>query len=424
MKTLEITPSLRTRIDTNIERHRKTDVTVALRDSRGRPVRDTTVEIRQREHEFLFGSNIFVLGQLGSPEREELYRAAIRKVFNQATLPFYWEGTEPEEGRHRFDEGAPYVSRRPPVERLIRFCREANLTMKGHAIVYHLFLPDWVTREPAKIPDLLLKRMDELSERFADRIPLWDAVNESNKTAGNPFQEAFGGKDYVKWSFDEIRKRFPKNQLLLNETSWISHSCLFVKGRYYHQARRLLDQGAPLDCVGFQWHLRNDFGDFLAGDHMVDDFQKLYDYYELFGDLSVPTAITEITIPSGKEAGGSRESQAAVVEDLYRIWFSIPSMNRITYWNLGDGLAHGPENALKGGLLDESLEPKPAYHALDRLINHEWKTDLTATTDKDGRVRFRGYFGTYDVSATEDAKSSASLRVEKGNRDEITLTLS
>ncbi len=426
MTPQELSPQLRERIDANIEKHRKTDFSIRLLQPNGVPLSGAKVHLEQQSHEFLFGSNLFMLGQLPTPELEEKYRKAILTLCNQATLPFYWEGTEPQEGAHRFEANAPFMARRPPAEPLIAFCKEHSLSMKGHAVVYHLFLPDWVTREPAKIPDLLLKRMDELGERFADTIPLWDAVNESNKTFDNPFQEAFGERDYVQWAFREIRKRFPKNQLILNETSWIAHSCLLVKGRYYHQARQLLEAGAPLDCIGFQWHLRHDFGRYLQGNHIAADLAKLYSYYENFGDLKLPTAITEITIPSSEEARGDPESQAAVVENLYRIWFSIPTMNRITYWNIGDGLAYGPENILKGGLLDEELNPKPAFTALDRLINQEWKTTLTATTDEEGKMAFRGFPGNYRISQEPASHNSSSSQLHLSSQSthpaEITIS--
>ncbi|MCL4195105.1 MAG: hypothetical protein KJZ87_25430, partial [Thermoguttaceae bacterium] len=80
--------------------------------------------------------------------------------------------------------------------------------------------------------------------------------------------------------------------------------------------------------------------------------------------------------------------------------FSAPNMAGITWWNLGDGTAVQGENEAEGGLMDGELKPKPAYDALNRLINHEWKTSLAAQTDKQGTVSFRGFYGRYTVKVT------------------------
>ncbi len=44
------------------------------------------------------------------------------------------------------------------------------------------------------------------------------------------------------------------------------------------------------------------------------------------------------------------------------------------------------------------MEPKPSFYALDKLINHEWKTRLTTKVDKNGNVNFRGFKGCYRMS--------------------------
>jgi hypothetical protein len=70
-------------------------------------------------------------------------------------------------------------------------------------------------------------------------------------------------------------------------------------------------------------------------------------------------------------------------------------MRGITWWNLGDGTAFEEENKAMGGLLDEEMNPKPAYKALNRLINHEWKTNEKLKSDSTGKIRFRGFYGKY-----------------------------
>ena len=50
------------------------------------------------------------------------------------------------------------------------------------------------------------------------------------------------------------------------------------------------------------------------------------------------------------------------------------------------------------GLFDKDMNPKPAYEALDHLINHEWKTSFTVKAPKDGKISWRGFKGDYKIS--------------------------
>jgi hypothetical protein len=55
------------------------------------------------------------------------------------------------------------------------------------------------------------------------------------------------------------------------------------------------------------------------------------------------------------------------------------------------------KESLASGLYTKDMKAKPVYHALDKLINHEWKTRLTAKA-KGGKVSFRGFKGRYRLS--------------------------
>ena len=50
-------------------------------------------------------------------------------------------------------------------------------------------------------------------------------------------------------------------------------------------------------------------------------------------------------------------------------------------------------------------------HALNELINHEWRTNLTTKAAKDGKIEFRGFKGNYRLSWDENGKIN-SLEVK------------
>ena len=387
-------PAIRERIDRGIEQHRKGDAVVRLVSADGEPQAGLAVRIEQRTHAFLFGCNLFVLGQLDTPEANRTYEERFLGLFNFATLPFYWAGTEPTEGELRYAEGARHMWRRPPPQRLVAWCKANGVVAKGHPLLWHAHNPPWLPKDRAALERLYVKRFQEIAQRFAADVRIWDVVNES-LVCPKSFPLFSEDRAYVAWAFEQVHRLFrPEDLLMINEVTGFSGRT--DEGNpYYQQVKALLGRGAGVEGIGFQFHFFN--AGALQGHLDGKTFRPaaMLDVYERFAGLERPLYVTEITIPTVGPEGP--EVQARVAANLYRLWFSAPRMAGITWWNLGDGLAVKGENKAGGGLLNEDLEPKPSYHALDRLINHQWKTRLEAKTDERGEVRFRGFFGTYDV---------------------------
>ena len=89
--------------------------------------------------------------------------------------------------------------------------------------------------------------------------------------------------------------------------------------------------------------------------------------------------------------------QAVITRNLYRMWFSQKSAMGITWWNVVDdcGVVNEPTTS---GLFSRTMEPKPAFYALNELINSEWKTNLELSPDAEGNIKFRGFKGRYRLS--------------------------
>lgn len=54
-----------------------------------------------------------MLDEFDHAEENQNYREVFKKCFNLATIPFYWDGLEPEQGKPRYDKDSPKVWRRP-----------------------------------------------------------------------------------------------------------------------------------------------------------------------------------------------------------------------------------------------------------------------------------------------------------------------
>jgi len=72
----------------------------------------------------------------------------------------------------------------------------------------------------------------------------------------------------------------------------------------------------------------------------------------------------------------------------------------VTWWNVVDDCGALGEPSISG-LFSRSMNPKPAYYALNNLINKEWKTNLELLPDADGNIKFRGFKGKYRIAWTD-----------------------
>jgi len=413
-------PAVTQRIERNIEEHRKGDATVKVVGEEGQAVKDASVEVCQKTHEFLFGCNAFVLGQLDSPEKHRKYEEAFVRLFNFATVPFYWEGTEPKQGELRYAEGSRDIWRRPPPDRYIPFAKKHGITLKGHPLLWHAYNPPWLPKDAEALKKLYQKRFADIARRYAKDIKIWDVVNESLcSTKAYPLYTS--DRAYVAWAFREAAPLFgPDNLLMINEVNF-SNCSVGEANPYYRQVKQLLADGVGVKGIGFQFHFFSPEAlKSLANPGYAP--KAMLDAYDSFAAFNVPLFVTEITIPTPAKDG--QAEQAELVGNFYKLWFSAPRMAGITWWNLGDGTAVKGENKARGGLVDENFDPKQSYRTLDRLIHQEWKTRLSAKTDSQGVFRFRGFYGKYSVKITAGGKTQDySIDLARDGRTMHQLTL-
>ena len=85
--------SVEKRITEGIEQNRKGDFTLLFPDLKGK----AEVEIQQVKHDFMFGSNIFMLKGFKTEAENQRYEEVFKSLFNLASVPFYWKTLEPEQ---------------------------------------------------------------------------------------------------------------------------------------------------------------------------------------------------------------------------------------------------------------------------------------------------------------------------------------
>ena len=449
----EWTPELRRKMDADIEKYRKADAVINL----GEPAAGGDVKVEQIKHDFIFGAHIFNFNQLGTPERNKKYRDLYGSLFNSATIGFYWSDFETQPGRPRFAEEYwdteewwnncknPQEQRhwrRPATDPVVEFCNKKGIRAHGHPLVWTGFFSWWIYLEEIpkeklelyrkinlpkkknpklkpfwdlaqedaekmfadvgeKIAELSERRAMQIARRYGDRVQSWDVVNEAQKDyirgvliPGTKVARSHIGLmqgDYAFHAFNIAQKYFPTGAVL-NINDYICGE------KYAEQIKGLQKRGARIDVAGVQEHVFNypEPKKIMSGEKFISpgDLRKRLDAAAKTG---LKIHVSEVTITGDDDSPESRARQALYAENQYRLWFSHPNAMGITWWNVVDGCGMRGEPSYSG-IFTRDMRPKPAFYALDNLINKEWKTNLTVKPDAGGKISFRGFRGTYKIS--------------------------
>ena len=391
------------RIQDGIEKNRKGDFTLKTSLKPGEKV-----HVKLKNHKFRFGCNMFMLDEIPDDKhKNELYKEKLAALFNMATVPFYWDATEPEDGKTRYGKDAEKMYRRPPADLCVEFCEKHGIEPREHALCYDHFFPAWLKgKSNDEVKAHLEKRMQEISSRYADKIPTIEVTNEM--FWDNGITDFYLAPEYMEWCYKKAAEYFPHNELCINEwTGAIWETRAVAYDPYYMMIENLLLKGCRIDAIGAQYHMFHRAENYFNATRNFYNLPHLFKAMDNYGRFKKPLEITEVTIPAYTAEEEDELSQADVLERLYSAWFSHENVKQIVYWNLADGyaafttpgnMADG-ENYFRGGLLRFDMSEKPAYKRLYHLIKEVWTTDETPEVGKNGEVKFRGFYGEYEVTA-------------------------
>ena len=427
--------TLKQRIEQGIEQNRKGDCRMRIVDAEGKPLANTKVQINQTAHEFRYGANMLMLDEFADDTLNAAYRDAFHQYFNLATVPFYWDALEPVRGKPRYAADSEKIYRRPAPDLCFDYCAEKGIDAKLHCLVYEAFTPQWLHSLPLdEAKSAYEQRFEEISSRYADKLFEVEVINEVIcSPRWKHYSALLKSPDLLPWCFQTARKHFPNSTLVFNEaTRW--HR--IGKDQRYDAYPLLLEnamlQGAHFDKIGIQSHLFVGKSACTAAEY--DESVRMWaeranpldvlTTLDTLASFGLPLEITEITLPTFGEGEEYEQLQAEMLRLWYAIFFSHPAVNTAVYWNTADGHCFAPsvtndENRCRGGLFHKDMTPKKSALMLKHLFEEEWHTALTAMTDADGYLSFRGFYGNYE--ATVDGKQS-SFSLPSGKNTEVTLT--
>lgn len=400
-----------------IDKVRKGEVSVAVVDEEGNPVRDARVYYEQQSHDFLFGSNLSPLGiKEGGPNAiNQQWAESYMALFNYGTLPFYWDSYEPVQGQ--------------TAEQLLRamadWARKRGIATKGQPLVWADVSPSWAPPGVNDIQYAQEKRVKNIAGNFCGLVEYWDVINEPTMgpRANSPIGNWMNAKtpsvictDALNWA----RSACPKSTLIINDYR--------TDQDFRDILQNIVRQKGKFDAIGLQSHMHR--GNW--------PLYQVWDTCERFKDFDVPLHFTEVTVLSGVPKSGisttqqtaesdwptteaGEAGQAEYVEKFYTLLFSHPSVTAITWWDFSD---NGAWQGAPAGLLRTDMSKKPAYDRLLKLVKATWWSFGNVYTGMEGKTTFRGYYGAYKLLVEKEGKhADATLYLARGVDNKIELQL-
>jgi endo-1,4-beta-xylanase len=282
-----------------------------------------------------------------------------------------WQVVEPEQGVYDWS-GA---------DNLIAFAKQNGQLVRGHTLLWHNQLPNWLTAGVADgsisatdLAALLKKHIFTEVTRYRGQIWQWDVANEFFKD-GNPsgidpnnwwIQQL--GPDIIPQAFRWAHEADPHALLVYNDYNIAGEDGSNAKSdAVYAWVQQMLAQGVPIHVIGDQGHLDTQYG---FPTLMTADLQR-------YADLGLKVAITEADVrtfvdaPTTQVPTDKLASMAHAYEysGMLKAALAVPECISFTVWGFGDADSWVPgvfQGEGYAGIYDVNLNPKPAYYDLQR----------------------------------------------------------
>ena len=300
------------------------------------------------------------------------YNATLGEQFSVVTPgnAMKWGSVEPTQGVFDWSD----------ADTLVSFAEQHGQLVRGHTLLWHNQLPDWLTTGVAngsisssQLMGLLEQHIFTEVGRYRGRIWQWDVANEfftdSNPSGINPndFWVSNLGPSIIPQAFRWAHEADPHALLFYNDYNIAGEDGSNAKSdAVFAWLGQMLDQGVPIDGVGNQGHLDTQFG--FSGTRMTQDLQR-------YASLGLKVAITEAdvrTFVDGPTTQVPTDNLAVFAQpyefgQMIKAALAVPECISFTVWGFGDADSWVP-GFFKGEgyatIYDVNLQPKLAFSEL------------------------------------------------------------
>lgn len=226
------------------------------------------------------------------------------------------------------------------IDALVNYALENDLNIHGHALVWHVEVPDWMetfSGTDAEFEQYVKDYIIAVVSRYAGKITSWDVVNEAINDGGGVRSTIFlekMGADYIAKCFQWAREADPNSLLFYNDYN--TPADLAKQNDVYDLIDDLQSNNIPIDGVGLQMHISIDSP---TKQQIQEDIDKAVER-----NLVVHFSELDVRVnPDGRQIVNSlieeRDfAQRLKYREVVEIYNSIPSDFKyaITMWGIRD----------------------------------------------------------------------------------------
>ena len=378
-----------------IEKIRKGDMTLVVRDENGKAIENARVRVEMKRHAFGWGSALYVWNYFGDSANARRYRETFLELFNLMVPENGLKWSSWDNDRNREE-----------TQKMVDWALRNGCEVRGHTLVWPSFRrnPPEIKEfkeQPEKLRAAIDAHIRDIATTMRGKIRAWDVMNEP--TTNHEFMDLLGEAEIGRW-WKLARECDPQAQLFLNENQILAETKLKSLEQYLD---KILLYGGELGGIGVQGHMG-------VGTASPERILAIFD--RLWGRYHVPISITELDVLSDNP-----EHQAMYLRDVLTAAFSHPACDSVTFWGFWDG-RHWLKNC---PLYREDWTPKPGLDVYKKLVFGDWWTRGELLTDTRGVASLRAFFGDYEVTVEVPGKAPVTQKVgfRKASAEPIVLTV-
>ena len=370
-----------------IEQNRKRNAQLTVVDMNGLPVHDINVQIDQVKHSFAFGTCIRV-----SQMNNSIYKNFILNHFNWAVCEndTKWGANEPTQGYVTYTN----------ADTIYTWCNSNGIKMRGHCLFWeqqNSEFPNWLAAlgyatypTSSALLSAVDSRINSAVNHFKGKFVNWDVDNEM---LTDSFFTTRLGSAGIAHMFNAAKAKDPNAGMFMNEYSGNSFGG-YNSSAYVTRANTLIGLGATINGFGIQAHLAEN-ATFNPANYYSGVLVPL-------AALGKPIWATEFDA-SHADATISADN----IENFFRICFSHSSVQGIIMWGFMEGQMWRTSAALCDGSGNLTVQGQ----RYESLMN-EWTTRDSNYTDSVGKVGFRGFHGTYEITLSSPGQTTEIHEIE------------
>ena len=383
----------RTEAEARIEKIRKGDFSITFTNGTI-PIANEKVAIQLEKHDFSFGAALNADEVVNEPEHLKYFS----KMFNVAVFENDLKIKRWQNNKNKGD-----------ILKAIDVLNANGIKVKGHTLVWPGFrylthkFEENVTN-PKKIKELIANFIADILTQTKGKISHWDVTNENY--TNKDLQKITGSNHIIYDAFIKTRALDPKAGRFINEYGIISSGGIDKdKQDWYYNYIKELDANTnnAVDGIGIQSHIGSD----------LTPPTTVLSILDRFATLNKKISISEFTMDITDE-----EIRGKYTADFLTAAFSHPSVTEFLFW--GYFMSNNP----KAGLFTKDFKLTSMGQAFYNLVHSKWKTKLFETTNSDGKISGRGFYGYYSYKLNFEGKQyTGVIQIYKENNNNFIIDL-